>query len=88
MKGYKFLYAAVLFFLLSPGVLLRIPSKGSVMAAAAVHAVVFGVVLYILCAHIIPNTQREGFEDSEKKRSFTDLVVIWIVKNIIGVDVN
>jgi hypothetical protein len=87
MKGYKFLYAAFLFFLLSPGVLLRIPSKGSVMTAAAVHAVVFGLLLYVLCAHIIPS-ESEGFETSEKKRSFTDLLVIWIVKNIVGVDVN
>jgi len=88
MKGYKYLYAAVLFFLLSPGVLLRIPDKGSVMVSAAVHAVVFGVVLYVLCGHLIPMIHKEGFEDTEKKRSFTDLVVIWVVKHIIGVDVN
>ena len=88
MNGYKFLYAAFLFFLLSPGVLIRIPQKGSVMMAAAVHALVFGAVLYILCANIIPLVHKEGFVDNEKKRSFTDLVVIWIVKNIIGVDVN
>ena len=37
-------YIAVLFYVLSPGILLRIPSNGSKMMVAAVHAVVFAVV--------------------------------------------
>ena len=36
-------YIAVLFYVLSPGVLLRIPEKGSKMMVAAVHAIVFAV---------------------------------------------
>ena len=40
------LYAAILFFLLSPNVLLRLPKKGSVKVVAAVHAVVFGLLLF------------------------------------------
>ena len=40
------LYAAILFFVLSPNVLLRLPKKGSVKVVAAVHAVVFGLVLF------------------------------------------
>jgi hypothetical protein len=40
------LYAAVLFFILSPNVLLRLPRKGSVKVVAAVHAVVFGLLLF------------------------------------------
>jgi hypothetical protein len=40
------LYAAILFFVLSPNVLLRLPKKGSVKVVAAVHAVVFGVLLF------------------------------------------
>jgi hypothetical protein len=40
------LYAALLFFVLSPNVLLRLPKKGSVKVVAAVHAVVFGVLLF------------------------------------------
>ena len=39
------LYAAILFFILSPNVLLRLPKKGSVKVVAAVHAVVFGLLL-------------------------------------------
>jgi hypothetical protein len=39
------LYAALLFFVLSPNVLLRLPKKGSTKVVAAVHAVVFGLLL-------------------------------------------
>lgn len=41
------IYSAVLFFILSPGVLLRLPSNGSKFMVAAVHALVFGILLYI-----------------------------------------
>ena len=37
-------YAAVLFFVLTPGILLTLPPKGKKMTVAAVHAVVFGVI--------------------------------------------
>jgi hypothetical protein len=61
------LYAAVLFFILSPNVLLRLPKKGSVKVVAAVHAVIFGLVLFFSCRFIwqmskggIPPTVKEG----------------------------
>jgi hypothetical protein len=38
------LYAAVLFFLLTPGVLLSLPPGGSRTTVALTHAVVFGLV--------------------------------------------
>jgi hypothetical protein len=38
------LYVAVLFFALTPGVLLRLPPKSGLMTVAAVHALVFAVV--------------------------------------------
>ena len=41
------IYSAILFFILSPGVLLRLPSNGSKFMVAAVHALVFGILLYI-----------------------------------------
>jgi hypothetical protein len=39
-----FIYAAVLFFVLTPGILLTLPPKGKKMTVAAVHALVFGLV--------------------------------------------
>jgi hypothetical protein len=38
------LYAAVLFFILTPGVLLSLPPGGSRTTVALTHAVVFGLV--------------------------------------------
>jgi hypothetical protein len=52
----KYITLAILFFLLSPGILLTLPPVGkkiwmsgqTSVIAAAVHAVVFAVVLYFL----------------------------------------
>ena len=43
---YVALYSAILFFILTPNVLLRLPPKGSTMMVAFVHAVVFGIIFY------------------------------------------
>lgn len=39
-----FIYAFVLFYVLTPGILLSLPPKGSKMMVAAVHALVFAIV--------------------------------------------
>jgi len=39
-------YVAVLFFLLTPGVVLRLPPKGGKIMVAFVHAIVFAVVFH------------------------------------------
>jgi hypothetical protein len=38
------IYIALLFFVLSPGVLVRLPPKGGKFTVAAVHALVFAVI--------------------------------------------
>jgi hypothetical protein len=40
------LYAAVLFFLLTPAILLRLPPTGSKFTVAAVHALVFAIIFH------------------------------------------
>jgi len=40
------IYAAILFFLLTPSILLRLPPNGSKWVVALVHALVFGIVFY------------------------------------------
>jgi hypothetical protein len=40
------LYAVLLFVLLTPGILLTIPPKGSPLVVAVVHGIVFAVVMY------------------------------------------
>jgi len=67
------LLVAVLFFVLSPGVLLTLPpgSRGifgsgqTSVAAAAVHALVFMVAVHFLWVYVI--RPAEGFVDPPKK---------------------
>ena len=40
------LYIAILFFVLTPGILLTVPRKGSKYVVAAVHSLVFALVYY------------------------------------------
>jgi hypothetical protein len=54
------LYLMTLFFVLTPGVLLTLPSKGSVYLVALVHAVVFGIV-YKLTHKAVYRYFSEGF---------------------------
>jgi len=41
------LFSAFLFFIISPGILLRLPKNGNKYTVGAVHAVVFAVILYL-----------------------------------------
>lgn len=59
-------YSAILFFLLSPNILLRLPKNGSKFTVAAVHAVVFGVIVYFTQRYVLRFLGRsEGFEGSD-----------------------
>jgi hypothetical protein len=44
MEWVMFLFTALLFFLLTPGILVTLPPKGKKMTVAAVHAVLFGLL--------------------------------------------
>ena len=55
------LYIVVLFVVLTPGILLTLPPKGSKLVVAIVHAIIFAIILcftYKLVKRLI----REGFE--------------------------
>lgn len=41
------LYTAILFFILTPGILLTLPPKGGKYMVAAVHALVFAFVFFL-----------------------------------------
>ena len=47
MHWLMFIYAAALFFVLTPGILLSLPPKCKKMTVAAVHALVFALVFTI-----------------------------------------
>jgi hypothetical protein len=63
------LYAGVLFFLLSPNVLLRIPKKGSTKMVAFVHAIVFALVLFLTGKLILALVSK--MTDFSKKEGLT-----------------
>ena len=72
----SYLLIAILFFFLSPGVLLTLPSNGKFqwcsektsMISAFVHAILFAIILYII------DRNQEGFGDmlgANRKKSFS-----------------
>ena len=73
MSILTFLYIALLFFALVPGVLRSLPKKGSKTVVAGVHALVFGVILYFTL-HIVNRigVSLEGFTDPPMEDSTTE----------------
>jgi hypothetical protein len=54
-------YLGLLFFVLTPGVLLSLPSGGSKLIVAATHAVVFVVAWYFLSWYFLVGDGEEAF---------------------------
>jgi len=44
-----FIFAFLLFFILTPGILLSLPPKGSKMTVALTHAFVFAIIMVLMC---------------------------------------
>jgi len=57
---FKSIFVAILFFLLCPGMVLSLPPKGSKILVAAVHALVFALIVS-LSYHTIDSTKKDGF---------------------------
>jgi hypothetical protein len=72
MYLYTSLYVVLLFVLLTPGVLLRLPPNGGKLTVAVVHGLVFAVVLHFTYKAVKRLTYEgfkvdEDFEEEEKK---------------------
>ena len=65
MNVVSFLYAFLLFFILTPGILVVLPKKGKKMMVAGVHALIFAVVFTLTHHWIMKNTHFmfEGFKE-------------------------
>jgi hypothetical protein len=63
------IYAAILFFVLSPGIFLRFPSKGDKMTVAAVHAVIFALIWHFTHKHVWRFSQMEGFSEGAQSKA-------------------
>lgn len=62
-----FIFSVLLFFLLSPGILLRLPPNGSKYVVALVHAVVFAVALTLSLKYYKEYLLQEGAKGMRKK---------------------
>lgn len=60
MYLYIFIFSVLLFFVLSPGLLLRVPPNGSKYVVAAVHALVFAGIFTFLFKYYKEFLLREG----------------------------
>jgi hypothetical protein len=62
---YMSLFVAALFFVLTPGVLVRLPSGGSKLAVAATHAAVFFLVYHLTNSAVSKYLyEMQGFENA------------------------
>ena len=63
MNVYMSLYMVLLFVVLSPGILLRLPPKGSKLVVAVVHGLVFALVYYLTHKAVwLATSQISGFK--------------------------
>ena len=74
------IYIALLFFVLTPGVLLRLPAKSGKFVVAATHAVVFALVWHFTYKIVWRMTSgREGFAEglsNKKLKNMDDSAII------------
>jgi hypothetical protein len=54
MSIVHFLIVILLFVLLTPGILLRLPPNGSKWTVALVHGVVFAVLMHVIYFYVLP----------------------------------
>lgn len=68
MNVVMFVYVFVLFFVLTPGILLSLPPRGSKMMVAATHALVFALVFVLTHKMIMKFSAMEGFKEGNKDK--------------------
>ena len=75
MNVWTLLYIAVLFFVLTPGILVSLPSGGSKTTVAAVHALVFALIFHFthkLVWNVTKSVRFGNLEGFESKWEFSD----------------
>ena len=67
MSVAMFIYAFLLFFVLTPGVIVSLPPKGSKMMVAGVHALVFALIWILTSKYVWMATSGlfEGYSDNK-----------------------
>ena len=75
MNVVMFVYAFLLFFILTPGILLSLPPKGSKMIVALTHALVFALVWHFTHKLVWRSTHGlfEGMDTSENSSGTSEM---------------
>ena len=73
MQIYMLLFVAALFYVLTPGILLTLPPKGSKMVVALTHAIVFAVVYGLVHKAVLLMLYPEGFAEGSDESSDIDM---------------
>jgi len=68
MNLYMSLYLVLLFVILTPGVLLYLPPKATLLTAAIVHGLVFALVFHFT-HKIVRRLTSEGFDDTDDAKA-------------------
>jgi hypothetical protein len=79
------IYGALLFILLTPGLIVRIPQRGSLLSASIVHGIIFAILYYSI-SRIVFNYTKENFtEKSEKYKGNAYCMKCKSKKDFIGI---
>jgi hypothetical protein len=71
MNFFVSLWCAVLFFVLTPGLFLRLPNRGDKYIVACVHAALFALILHFTYKFVYTATQNmEGFKKHTKNTKY------------------
>ena len=69
MNLFVSLYVALLFVLLTPGILITLPPGASKLTAAVTHGLVFALVYHLSCKMVWRmSTRLDGFQDMHKEK--------------------
>lgn len=87
MNMFMAIYCAILFFVLSPGILFKLPKNGSKFVVAGVHAVIFGVVSFFTCKFVwnlshkvaLP-AKKEGLKEKTREGLLENPPIVQVTK--------
>lgn len=65
------IYTALLFFILVPGILLRLPPKGKLITVAIVHAIVFALIFHFTSHFVWKLSSSYNIEGARSGRTLT-----------------
>ena len=76
----------ILFIILTPGVLLYIPSKKSILYAAVIHGIIFTFILSIIINSKLFNLDNEYFQNKDQQECMCPMPLSERIKKKLNID--